>query len=131
MHGLVNRSDLNAQIVTIKKLLDNGRVACEVVHLRGTQYEQRETVSILRQNLDVQWNVNESGDTGSDMLNGGLKKEECPICLDTIMNSGTDDNTVNLECCGKKICKLCFANTQFTKQRDVCPMCRADISDTR
>ena len=132
VHGLVNRSDLNSQIVTIKKLLDNGRVACEVVHLRGTHLEKREVISIRPQNLEVKWNVNESSsDTGNDMLNGGLKKEECPICFDTIMNSGIDDNTVNLECCGKKICKLCFVNTQFTKQRDVCPMCRADTSDTR
>ena len=132
MHGLVNRSDLNSQIVTIKKLPDNGRVACEVVHLRGTHLEKREVISIRPQNLEVKWNVNESSsDTGNDMLNGGLKKEECPICFDTIMNSGIDDNTVNLECCGKKICKLCFVNTQFTKQRDVCPMCRADTSDTR
>ena len=59
VHGLVNRSDLNSQIVTIKKLLDNGRVACEVVHLRGTHLEKREVISIRPQNLEVKWNVNE------------------------------------------------------------------------
>ena len=119
--GLVNRSDLNGTRVTIKRILDNGRVECEVIHLESTDYETRESIVIRPQNLEVHYIVTGSREWGQEI-------EECPICLDTKMDTTT--NASIMECCGGKICKKCFAETQKTEQKDVCPLCRSDTSDT-
>lgn len=118
--GLVNRSDLNGDRVNIKKILNNGRVECEVLYLESTDYETRESIAIRPQNLEVHYHVT-SGEWGQGV-------EECPICLDTKMNTTT--NASIMECCGGKICKRCFVETQKTKQKDVCPLCRSDTSDS-
>ncbi len=65
-----------------------------------------------------------------DMKHWGLTEEECPICMDTMMNVGANKNAAYLECCGKSICEKCFVQTQLTRQKDSCPLCRADISDS-
>ena len=118
--GLVNRRDLNGEHVSIKKILDNGRVECEVIHLESTDYETRESIAIRPHNLEVNYNVT-SREWGQGI-------EECPICLDTKMDTTT--NASIMECCGGKICKKCFVETQKTEQKDVCPLCRSDTSDS-
>ena len=123
IHGLVNRSDLNNETVTIKKLLENGRVAVEVVRLEKTEFERREIVSIRPENLDMQWSCGEDG----DMKNWGLDSEECPICMDTII---TKRKTGYMDCCGATICEKCYVKIQFTPQSHLCPLCRGDTSDT-
>eukprot|EP00584_Thalassiosira_punctigera_P024736 CAMPEP_0172553636 /NCGR_PEP_ID=MMETSP1067-20121228/51321_1 /TAXON_ID=265564 ORGANISM="Thalassiosira punctigera, Strain Tpunct2005C2" /NCGR_SAMPLE_ID=MMETSP1067 /ASSEMBLY_ACC=CAM_ASM_000444 /LENGTH=343 /DNA_ID=CAMNT_0013341851 /DNA_START=23 /DNA_END=1051 /DNA_ORIENTATION=+ len=132
VHGLVNRSDLNGQEVTVKELLRSGRVAVEIIHLQGSQLESKEVVAIRPENLEVRWsNINDtSTDTSGNngMLDWGIEESECPICMDTMMNPAK--NSSYMECCGGAICKNCFVKTQFTRQRDSCPLCRADTSDT-
>jgi len=87
--GLVNRRDLNGEHVSIKKILNNNRVECEVIHLESTDYETRESIAIRPQNLEVNYNV-----TGTEW---GQGIEECPICLDTKMDTTT--NASIMECC--------------------------------
>jgi len=119
--GLVKRTDLNETGGTIRKVLDSGRVAVEIVRFCGTNKEQREVVAIRRENLEVKWktNINLSG------------KGVCPICMDTEMITGMDNNqnASLFTCCGGAVCGKCFIAIQSTEQRDVCPLCRADTSD--
>mmetsp|Transcript_7420 Transcript_7420/g.15201 ORF Transcript_7420/g.15201 Transcript_7420/m.15201 type:complete len:342 (+) Transcript_7420:105-1130(+) len=129
IRGLVSRKDLNGLEVTIQNALDNGRIAVEVVFGRDTIAERREVVAIKRENLETRWNCIGGIEAGSDMKHWGMTEEECPICMDVVMNIGLNKNAAYLECCGKSICEKCFVQTQFTKQKDVCPLCRADISD--
>jgi len=121
IQGLVNRNDLNALSGTIQKILPNGRVAVEIIKLRGTKFEQREVVAIQRENLDVQWN-------SADNLGG---KGVCPFCMDTEMNTAMDNNknASLFACCGGAMCEECFIAYQSTEQRGVCPLCRAVTSD--
>ena len=86
--GLVNRRDLNGGQVTIKSFLNNGRVECEIIHLENTAYETRESIAIRPQNLEVNYNV-----AGREW---GQGIEECPICLDTKMDTTT--NASIMEC---------------------------------
>ncbi|KAL7534237.1 hypothetical protein ACHAXR_008189 [Thalassiosira sp. AJA248-18] len=126
VHGLVNRSDLNNEKVTIKEILNNGRVAVERIILPDTELERREVIAIKPENLEVRWRTGNV--VGQDMKDWGIEEEECPICMDTMMN--TAKNASHFECCGGRICKKCFLNTQKTAQRDSCPLCRSDTSDT-
>jgi TPR repeat protein len=64
------------------------------------------------------------------MRNWGIEEEECPICFDKSMNTGADKNATVMECCGAKICNQCLVKVLSTEQRDLCPLCRADHSDT-
>ena len=86
--GLVNRRDLNGEHVNIKNILDNGRIECEIIHLESTDYETRESIAIRPQNLEVNYNV-----TSTEW---GQGIEECPICLDTKMDTTT--NASLMEC---------------------------------
>lgn len=130
IRGLVSRSDLNGMEVTIQNVLDNGRIAVEVVYARDTVAESREVVAIKRDNLETRWNNIGGSAAGSDMKHWGLAEEECPICMDTVMNVGLNKNAAYMECCGKSICEKCYVQTKFTTQKDSCPLCRADVSDT-
>lgn len=51
IRGLVTRNDLNGMEVTIQNVLDNGRIAVEVVCGRDTVAESREVVAIKRENF--------------------------------------------------------------------------------
>lgn len=139
VHGLVNRSDLNSKEGTIQKILKNGRVAVEIIHLRDDSRvgirvcETREVLAIRPENLEVLWstsNINDdkSVEVGNDMKDWGIEEGECPICMDTMMNTTT--NASYMECCGGAICEKCFVKTQFTIQKNSCPLCRSDTSDT-
>ena len=83
--GLVNRRDLNGGQVTIKSFLKN---YLTLIHLENTDYENRESIAIRPQNLEVNYNV-----TGREW---GQGIEECPICLDTKMD--TTKNASIMEC---------------------------------
>ena len=125
IRGLVSRGELNGKGVIIEKVLNNGRI--KVQYANGLE---RETLSIKPENLEVRWNTktfNGSNSAGGDVLNWGIEREECPICMDNIM-SNVDNRSV-MDCCGGKICSECWVKTQFTKQRDSCPLCRSDTSD--
>ena len=129
IRGLVTRKDLNGMLVTIKKILDNGRIAVELVLCKDTVAETREVISMKRENLETKWNRIGESKAGSDMKHWGLEVEECPICMDTLMNTGMNQNAGFLECCGKAICEKCYVQLQLSQRDKLCPLCRADISD--
>jgi len=117
--NLANRNDLNGQSCTIKHMIPNGSWAVEVVHMRGTDVERREVLAIPRENLEVQWKMNDHVAESSGMEELG----ECPICLDTNMDRR---NAGFQACCGAWICKQCDVKIC---RMNTCPLCRADTSD--
>lgn len=127
IRNLVSRKDLNGMAVTVQKELNNGRIAVELVLCRDTIAEHKEVLSVKRENLE--WNCIGGSPAGSDMKHWGLTEEECPICMDSVMNTGLNQNAGQLECCGKFICEKCYVQIQFTPQKNSCPLCRADVSD--
>lgn len=107
VRGLVSRSDLNDKECTVTELLDSGRAAVEVVHFRNSDLERREVVAVKPENLEVLWSdLREGAEAGEP---GGVDKygnplEECPICLDTVMENDTSagrGNSLHMECVSK------------------------------
>lgn len=144
VRNLQGRTELNGRGVTIVKVLSNGRVACKVEHLPCSPMAHTETVAIRPENLEVVWGLGGGGgdgtattgtgtDTpGSGMRFWGIEPEECPICMDALMNTGEGHGqTASIfACCGGKICHKCFIQMQKNpNDRDRCPLCRADTSD--
>ncbi|KAL7526624.1 hypothetical protein ACHAWF_001852 [Thalassiosira exigua] len=133
IHGLVGRKELNEMRVEIKKILGSGCIAVQVIHYLGSDFEKAEVVSIKRENLVV------LGDTpkingslaGTELKHLGMAVEECPICMDTMMD--TEDNAVFMDCCGGSFCKNCaiksFSEQMISERMKSCPLCRADKSD--
>mmetsp|Transcript_2556 Transcript_2556/g.3758 ORF Transcript_2556/g.3758 Transcript_2556/m.3758 type:complete len:212 (-) Transcript_2556:145-780(-) len=93
--------------------------------------ESKEQISVKPENIEVKWGNFATTSAKGKMLNWGIEPEECPICRDTVMNTGAGfgQTASFFACCGGKICHECFIQTQLTPDRDRCPLCRADTSD--
>jgi len=100
---------------------DGGTCSVEFVHYPGTDAERREVLNIPRDNLEVQWKMDDdvAQSSGHEALG------ECPICLDTDMKR---TNAVVMTCCGAWVCRQC--DVEICRRINTCPLCRADISDT-
>lgn len=130
--NLASRTDLNGTVVMIVGILRNGRVAVEITHMGGTSLARAERVAIKPENLEVVWGTDVDTGVGGQMHNWGIEAEECPICRDTMMNTGLGSGqTASIfSCCGGKMCHKCFVKTQLGPDPDRCPLCQADTSDT-
>lgn len=117
--NLADRNDLNGQLCEIKHMIPNGSWACEFVHLRETDFERTELVSIPRENLETVWNMPENIIESTCMEELG----ECPICLDTQMQRS---NAWPKNCCGGWVCKPCGIKMH---KMNTCPLCRGDTID--
>mmetsp|Transcript_33111 Transcript_33111/g.72609 ORF Transcript_33111/g.72609 Transcript_33111/m.72609 type:complete len:424 (-) Transcript_33111:200-1471(-) len=145
VRNLRGRTELNGTGVTIVKVLPTGRVAVKIERLPGTPMAHTETVAVRPENLEVVWGLGTGTGTGdadgtgastdtpgNGMHYWGIEPEECPICMDAMMNTGEGrgQSASMFSCCGGKICNKCFFKMQENpNDRDRCPLCRADTSD--
>ena len=122
--GLGSRADLNGRHATALEWDAQAERLAVIVRSLGFGEEAR--VKLKPSNFVLEWATPDQ----PDPLTGG----PCPCCHETQMHTpvGSQQNAGLQFCCGKAVCHGCLIKVSLGPrlQRDRCPLCGEDTSDT-